>query len=444
MANIMTLVLGGGRGTRLYPLTKFRSKPAVPLAGKYRLIDIPLSNCINSGLNRIYVLTQFNSVSLHRHIRRTYNFDPFNGGYVEILAAQQTNENADWYQGTADAVRQHLRYIQQPGIDYVLILSGDQLYRMDYSQMVATHEQSKADVTIAALPVDRQSARSFGIMRLDNKGRVEGFLEKPKTEQELSLVRTDPAWIESKGINSRGRDCLASMGIYLFNRDRLVDVLTKTDYHDFGKEIFPTSIRTHHVQVHLFDGYWEDIGTIKSFYESNLDLAKPNPPFDLSSALAPIYSRARFLPPSQVEGAKVSRSLISDGCTIDAGAVIENSIIGLRCRIGKNVTIRNSIVMGNDMYQTPQEIAADTAAGTPLVGIGDGTVIDGAIVDKNCRIGRNVRLVNEHGVVNSSIEEPVVVCDGIVVAAKDSVLRDGWSLEQILPAATAAGNGHAR
>ncbi|HWA99933.1 MAG TPA: glucose-1-phosphate adenylyltransferase [Pirellulales bacterium] len=428
MSNVITLVLGGGRGSRLYPLTKFRAKPAVPLGGKYRLIDIPLSNCINSGLNRIYVLTQFLSVSLHRHIRRSYVFDNFDGGFVELLAAQQTNEATDWFQGTADAVRQHIRYIQEPGIDYVLILSGDQLYRMDYRQMIRTHEMSKADVTIAALPVDRTQAAGFGIMRLDDSGRVMGFLEKPKTEAELAHVRTDPSWIDRHGIESRGRDCLASMGIYLFNRDRLVDVLTKTDYHDFGKEIFPTSIRTHRVQVHLFDGYWEDIGTIKAFYQANLDLCQRSPAFELNSSLAPLYTRARFLPPSVVEGATIRNSLISDGCTIEEGATIENSIIGLRCRIGRNVKIRNSIVMGNDFYQMPDEIAADTAAGFPLIGIGDGSLIDGVIVDKNCRIGRSVHVVNEQGLEESPDTGAVMIRDGILVVHKEATLPDGWRM----------------
>ncbi len=328
MKNVVTLVLGGGQGTRLYPLTKYRSKPAVPVAGKYRLIDIPLSNCINSGLNRCYVLTQFNSVSLHRHIRSTYTFDPFDGGFVEVLAAQQTLDNADWYQGTADAVRQNLRYVQQPGIEYVLILSGDQLYRMNYQDMLVSHIAAAADVTIAAVPVHSREAASSGIMRLDDTGRVVGFLEKPKTEHELSMVRTDPAWIDARGIVSRGRDCLANMGIYLFNRNTLIDVLEKTDYRDFGKEVFPASIRSRHVQVHLFDGYWEDIGTIKSFYEANLELARPDAPFDLASAEAPIYSHARFLPPTRVDDAVVRGSLVADGSVIEPGAVIENSVIG--------------------------------------------------------------------------------------------------------------------
>ncbi len=297
MRDVVTLVLGGGQGTRLYPLTKYRSKPAVPVAGKYRLIDIPLSNCINSGLNRCYVITQFNSVSLHRHIRSTYNFDVFDRGFVEILAAQQTLDNATWYQGTADAVRQNLRYIEQPGIKYVLIISGDQLYRMDFCQLIATHEQCGADVTISAVPVHSEAAAGLGIMRVDDTGRVVGFLEKPKTKEELDLVRTNPQWIDARGFSSHGRDCLANMGIYLFNRKTLIDVLEKTDYRDFGKEVFPASIRTRHVQVHLFDGYWEDIGTIKAFYQANLALATSNASFDIFSPRCRFIRGRDFCPP---------------------------------------------------------------------------------------------------------------------------------------------------
>jgi glucose-1-phosphate adenylyltransferase len=428
MKRTVAVVLGGGRGTRLLPLTKFRSKPAVPLAGKYRLIDIPLSNCINSGITRMYVLTQFNSVSLHRHIRRTYNFDAFSGGFVEILAAQQTNEKDLWYQGTADAVRQHLRYLQQPGIDHVLILSGDQLYTMNYDDMLETHKRTGADATIAALPVDRRLAASFGIMRLDDDGRVLGFLEKPKTEDELKLVRTDPAWIDARGIPSKGRDLLASMGIYVFNRDVLVDVLEKTDYADFGKEIFPASIRTRKVGVHLFDGYWEDIGTIQSFYECNLRLAQPDSPFNFLSGDSPIYTRSRSLAPSRVDGAKIKHSLIADGCHIEEGATIENSVIGLRCRIGRNVVIRNSVVMGHDFFQEPDQIAADRRAGRPPMGIGEGTVIERAIVDKNCRIGRNVRIVNDREMRERADDGIAAICDGITVCVKDAVMPDGWKL----------------
>ncbi len=422
MRNVLSLVLGGGRGARLYPLTKWRSKPAVPLAGKYRLIDIPLSNCLNSGLNRIYVLTQFNSVSLHRHIRRTYIFDAYGGGFVELLAAQQTNEGALWYQGTADAVRQNLRYIEEPGIEYVLILSGDQLYRIDFAEMLATHRLTGADVTIAGLPVDRETAKGMGIMRLEDSGRVAGFLEKPQTDKEMDIVRMEPSWIDARGIPSRGRDCLASMGIYLFHRNVLVDLLTKTDYHDFGREIFPAAVRTHKVMVHLFDGYWEDIGTIRSFYEANLALAQPNPPFDMASREAPIYTRARFLPSSKFDGATVKNSLVADGCFVGDGAVIENSIIGLRTRIGRNVTIRNSVLMGADAFAHADE---ERTAG-PLLGIGDGTVIEGAIIDKNCHIGHNVRIANDGSRTSSEETPEAVIAEGIMMIQKGAVLPDGW------------------
>ncbi len=429
MRNVVTLVLGGGRGTRLHPLTKFRSKPAVPLAGKYRLIDIPLSNCINSGLRRIYVLTQFLSVSLHRHIRQTYRFDSFTNGYVEILAAQQTpDKGTDWYEGTADAVRKNVRYINEAGIDYVLILSGDQLYRMDYSRMLKTHIETKADVTIAAMPVTRQAARSLGVMRCDDNGRVNGFLEKPQTDEEINMVRMNPAWIDARGLESKGRDCLASMGIYIFNRKTLVDVLTKTTYQDFGKEVFPAAFRTRHVGVHLFDDYWEDIGTIKSFYEANLSLAQPEPPFQLMSVESPIYSRARFLPPSMIEGATISGSIIADGCRIGKGAVIENSIVGLRAIIGDGAVIRNSVLMGADEYETAEELRQLCKAGRPSIGIGAGSVIEGAIVDKNCRIGQKVRVVNEKAITDSPDADDCLIRDGIPAVVKDATLPDGWKL----------------
>jgi len=427
MKNVLTMVLGGGRGTRLFPLTQYRSKPAVPVAGKYRLIDIPLSNCINSDLNRIYVLTQFNSVSLHRHIRLSYRFDQFNGGFVELLAAQQTMDRSDWYQGTADAVRQNLRYIEQPWVDYVLILSGDQLYRMNFREMVQAHKASGADVSIAGLPVERSEASALGIMRLDDNGRVMGFLEKPQTESEVNMVRTDPAWIDARGIESRGRDLIASMGIYLFNRETLVNVLRKTDYWDFGREIFPATIRSQRVQLHLFDGYWEDIGTIKSFFHANLQLAGSNPPFQLHLQDQPIYSRARFLPPSRLDGVTVKNSLIADGCTIGEGTVIENSSIGLRCRIGKNVIIRNCVIMGADQYESGGELASNHQNGTPEVGIGDNSHIEGAIVDKNCRIGQNVKILNQH---NSPDRDTPEVCirDGVAVVVRSATLPSGYQL----------------
>jgi glucose-1-phosphate adenylyltransferase len=426
MRHVLAVILGGGKGTRLFPLTQYRSKPAVPLGGKYRLIDIPISNCINSGMNRIYLLTQFNSVSLHRHIRQTYRFDRFDGGFVEILAAQQTMEGENWYQGTADAVRKNLRYFQQQGVEQVLILSGDQLYRMNYADMLATHLAAKADVTIAALPCTRQQARAFGIMRLDDTGRVRGFLEKPQTDQEIDLVRTDPAWIDAQGLKSQGRDCLASMGIYVFQRDVLVDLLEKTAYHDFGKEIFPMSIRTHKAQVHLFDGYWEDIGTVPSFFQANLDLTKPNPPFHFEDPSGPIFTHARSLPPTRCDGAAIKHSLIADGVTIEEGAVLENSVIGLRCHIGRNVVLRNVVVMGADFIQTPEQRAADLAAGQCPVGIGEGTRIEGAIIDKNCRIGANVKILGRKDLKGEY--PPVVIQDGIIVVPKDAVVPNGWTM----------------
>ena len=427
MQNLITLVLGGGRGTRLYPLTRYRSKPAVPLAGKYRLIDIPLSNCINSGLNRIYLLTQFMSVSLHRHIRQTYRFDSFGAGFVEILAAQQTMDSTiDWYQGTADAVRKNIRYLEQSGIKYVLILSGDQLYRMDYREMLKTHMDTKAEATIAAIPVARQDAGSLGIMRIDDTGRVRGFVEKPQTEDQLRPVLMDPAWINRRGIESRGRECLASMGIYLFNRDLLVDVLRQSAFQDFGKEVFPSLIEPHNVQMHLFDGYWEDIGTIRAFYDANLELASDHPPFDLVSPEAPIYTRARFLPPSRIQGATVRNSLIADGCQISSGVTIENSVIGLRCLIGPNVTIRNSILMGNDDYETRIELRDDERCDRPPIGVGADSMISGAIIDKNCRIGCGVHIEQPCG-DQPCIDRPEYsIQDGIPVICKEATLPDGW------------------
>jgi glucose-1-phosphate adenylyltransferase len=415
----------------LYPLTKFRAKPAVPIAGKYRLIDIPLSNCLNSGLDRIYVATQFNSASLHHHMQ-SYSFDHFSRGFVEILAAQQTEGNMNWYQGTADAVRQNFRYIQQRNVKYVLILSGDQLYRMDFDKMMRTHLEAEADVTISAVPVASKDAGGLGIMRLEDDGRVCGFLEKPKTEEELSHVRTDPAWIDERGIESRGRDCLANMGIYLFNRETLLEALEKTDYQDFGKEVFPASIRTKHVQVHLFDGYWEDIGTIRSFFEANLNLAAREPRFAISLPESPTFTNPRFLPPSRIDGAQISGSLIADGCIIEDGVVIENSIIGVRCHIRRGAVIRRSIVMGNDYYPSEAEQEADSVAGFPEMGIGAESVVEEAIVDKNCRVGERVRITNPNGVQDTNEMDFGMIRDGVICIPKETTLHNEWSLEETL------------
>ena len=429
-SSLISLILGGGKGTRLFPLTELRSKPAVPLAGKFRLIDIPISNCLNSGLEQIYLLTQFNSVSLHRHIRESYKFDRFGGGFVEILAAQQSQDEAehDWYQGTADAVRKNLRYIEQHGVEHVLILSGDQLYRMNYARMLATHKKNKADVTIGALPVTREQAKGFGIMTLNDGGRVMDFTEKPQTKEAIDAVATDPAWMDARGIQSEGRDCLGSMGIYLFDRDVLVELLKADDAEDFGKEVFPRAINTKHVQAHLFDGYWEDIGTIRSFYEANLALAGSDPPFEFADAAAPIYTQSRYLPSSRIGGGSITGSLVSDGCIIGKGCTIENSVLGLRSRVGDGVTIKNSVVMGADFYQEARHREHDLTTGRPPVGIGDGSAIDGAIVDKNCRIGTNVTFVAPDGSPpDRDLDFGVVLRDGILVLPKNAELPDDWT-----------------
>ncbi|TWT49331.1 Glucose-1-phosphate adenylyltransferase [Rubripirellula amarantea] len=422
LSRTIALILGGGRGTRLFPLTKIRAKPAVPLAAKYRLIDIPISNCINSGLNRAYVLTQFLSESLHRHLRQTYTFDHFNGGFVELLAAQQTvNKGTDWYQGTADAVRKNLVHLTEDWIEHVLILSGDQLYRMDFRDMMRTHIESGADATIAGIPVSRDEASSLGIMQVDNDGRVRGFVEKPQTDEELATVQMDPAWIDARGIPSHGRDCLASMGLYIFNKDVMVDLLRNDSHSDFGKEVFPEAIKSHKVNVHLFDGYWEDIGTIRAFYEANLSLAGKNPPFDIRNADAPIYSRPRFLPPTIMGNASIEGSLIADGCLIGENVKIKNSVLGLRTVVGDNVTIEDSVVMGADYIESESR-------GPIPIGIGAGSTIIGTILDKNCRIGENVSITNQQKVDHQGEDDDLQVRDGIPIVIKNGIIPSGYTM----------------
>jgi glucose-1-phosphate adenylyltransferase len=425
MPGVLSLILGGGRGTRLYPLTKLRSKPAVPIAGKYRLIDIPISNCINSGLNRIYILTQFLSVSLHRHIANSYKFDPFSRGFVEVLAAQQTNEAADWYQGTADAVRQNARYILEDGSPEVLVLSGDQLYRMDFRELRKTHQDTNADVTIAALPVAAHQASAVGILRMDQAGRVGGFIEKPQTDVQLEPFRIPAEWCERHGVNCEGRPYLASMGIYLFKRGTLVRLLNEQPLAtDFGKEIFPRSIREYQVQAHLFDGYWEDLGTIKSYHEANLALASEKPPFDFHSPDGVIYTRMRFLPASRMTGAVLQQCLVSDGCVIQDGTRIESSVVGVRSRIGRNVTMRNCVMIGADRFETDAERLSSQRQSVPNLGVGDGSLVENAILDKDCRIGRNVRIVNQRQLQNDEGAN-YVIRDGIVVIPKATAIPDG-------------------
>ncbi|MBI2807185.1 MAG: glucose-1-phosphate adenylyltransferase [Planctomycetes bacterium] len=425
---VLSLILGGGRGTRLYPLTMLRSKPAVPIGAKYRLIDIPISNCINSDCNRIYVLTQFLSVSLHRHIANTYKFDPFSKGFVEILAAQQTNEASDWYQGTADAVRQNIRYIHEDPCQHVLILSGDQLYRMDFQHLLKTHTDTDADVTIAVMPVREDQTSQLGLLRADDAGRVTAFVEKPQTRDKLEPVRTSEAWMQARGIASGGREFLANMGIYLFKRDALFHLLNAPPLAaDFGREIFPRSINSHRVCAHLFDGYWEDVGTVKSYHEANLALTDDNPPFVFHAPEGVIYTRMRYLPAMRATAATLDHALISDGCVLGAGAKITRSVIGVRTQIGKNVTIKDTVVIGADGYETTKEKADNRRRGLPNIGIGDGANIENAILDKDARIGAGVRLCNKDKIKNG--EGPnFVIREGIVIIPRSAVVLDGATI----------------
>lgn len=423
---VVCLILGGGRGTRLFPLTKSRSKPAVPIAGKYRLIDIPIANCIHSGLNRIFVLTQFNSVSLHRHIANSYKFDSFGGGFVEILAAQQTMQHESWYQGTADAVRRNLPYFSDHGVEMVLILSGDQLYRMNFQEMIEEHVKSKADATIATLPVDERTAASCGIMKIDAAGRITDFLEKPKTPEALAKVRTDPDRLERHGVESKGRAYLASMGIYLFNYKTLVELLEENDATDFGKELFPHAIPRRRVQSYLFDDYWEDIGTIGSFHQANIDLTKDDPPIDFAMEEHLVYTRPRFLPCSRLlGGVRVDHALIGDGCEIRGGTVIEHSVVGLRTMIEGDVTIKRSYIMGADDYEMDADLIENDRLGRPPIGIGAGCQIEGAIIDKNARIGAGSKIINVKGVTDFEGSPDYVIRDGVIVIPKNAVIPEG-------------------
>lgn len=425
MSTIMCLILGGGRGTRLYPLTKSRSKPAVPVGGKYRLIDIPISNCINSGLREIYVLTQFLSASLHRHIANTYKFDMFSSGYVEILAAQQTYESSDWYQGTADAVRQNRRYFENDRYSEVLVLSGDQLYRMDYRDLIRTHRENQADVTLAMIPVRRDQVDGFGIMKVDSKGRITDFIEKPKTDEAVEPYFVPEEWMLKQGVPCDHRHYLANMGIYLFNRNVLTDLLNDDpNATDFGKEVFPRCLGKYRIQAHVFDDYWEDLGTIKSYHEANLDLASENPPFDFNLRDGVIYTRMRYLPASRIEGASLEHSLIADGCVIRDGTKVIDSLIGVRSRIGRNVTLKRAVVIGADFIETPEQLAENLKLGRPAFNISDGAYIENAILDKDVRIGKNVRIVNEKGLEEADGEN-YSIRDGLVVVPRGAIIPDG-------------------
>lgn len=425
MQSVLGLILGGGRGTRLFPLTAHRSEPAVPIAGKYRLIDIPISNCLNSGINRIYVLTQYLSVSLHKHIAHTFKFDPFSRGFVEVLAAQQTNETADWYRGTADAVRQNLRYLQEDPARHVLVLSGDQLYRMDFRQLLGAHLDGRADATMSVVPVTAEQARQVGVVRVDNSLRITGMIEKPQNDEQLAAYRLPPGWLETRGIPALGRDYLANMGIYLFNRQVLFNLFeAQPAADDLVREVFIRSLTSHRIQAHVFAGYWEDLGTIRSYHEANLALAGDRPPFDFHSPEGVIYTRMRYLPASRVSAAQLEHCLISDGCLIQEGARLERCVIGLRSSIGRHATLRDTVLIGADRYETERERAANRKLEVPDFGVGEGTVIERAIVDKDCRIGRNVRIVNRRALQEDDGTN-YHIRDGIVVIPNGAVVPDG-------------------
>jgi glucose-1-phosphate adenylyltransferase len=423
--NVVAVILGGGAGTRLFPLTQHRSKPAVPLGGKYRLVDVPISNCINSDITQIFVLTQYNSASLNRHIARTYRFSTFSSGFVEILAAEQRPDSPQWFQGTADAVRQTLPHIRDWRLKTVLILSGDHLYRMDYRKFLQRHYDTNADVTISVLPCTPQDAEGFGLLKTDADGKITEFAEKPKGEA-LEAMRVDTsAQFDLTPDEAAAKPFLASMGIYVFNYDRLIELLGEDPNRlDFGKEIIPAAIKSGaNVQAHLFQGYWEDIGTIRAFYQASLDLCSMLPKFNFFDAEAPIYTRSRHLPPSKIHGSEITDSMISEGCII-TGAFIRRSIIGLRSRIDPSTRIEDSIIMGSDFFQTLDELNADRASSIPHIGIGSNTIIRRAIVDKNARIGSNVRIINQHNEENKD-GDGYYIREGIVLVPKNAVIKDG-------------------
>lgn len=423
--NVVAVILGGGAGSRLFPLTGERSKPAVPLGGKYRLIDVPVSNCINSNVTQIFVLTQYNSASLNRHISQTYRFSSFSSGFVEILAAEQRKDSPDWFQGTADAVRQILPHLRDWRVKNLLILSGDHLYRMDYRGFLQRHRETDADVTIAVIPAKPSDAEEFGLLKTDAVGKIVEFREKPKGDA-LEAMRVDTTSFGLGEEEAKTRPYLASMGIYIFNYEKLVELLNEdTSAVDFGGEIIPAAIDRYNVQAFLFDGYWEDIGTIRAFYEANLDLAAPLPKFNFFNTEAPIYTRSRHLPPSKLHGCDIDNTMVSEGCILN-GVYARNSIIGLRSRIDRGVRIESSIVMGSDYFESLDEITDNLLHGQPLLGIGADTLVRRAIIDKNVRIGKNVKLLNQAGVVSFDDEKGIYfIRDGIIIIPKGAVVPDG-------------------
>jgi glucose-1-phosphate adenylyltransferase len=425
MKNVLAIILGGGQGSRLYPLTKTRAKPAVPVAGKYRLIDIPVSNCINSGIEKIYILTQFNSASLNRHVNQAYRPASYSDGFVEILAAQQTPDSPDWFQGTADAVRRYAWLLESWNVTEYLILSGDQLYNMDYEKFVEHHRNTGADITLSVLPVDQKKATAFGLLKTDDQGRIIKFLEKPKGEA-LEEMRVDTTSLGLSEEEAKYTPFIASMGIYVFNKTAMMKMLSDNpDFTDFGKEIIPNAINTSNVQAYLFSDYWEDIGTIESFYQANLDLTRhPDTAFNFYETKKPIYTRARYLPPSKVHDCKVKDSIIGEGCLLSQ-ATITNSVVGIRMHIDANCTIEDTLLMGCDFYQPQEDRKSDLENNTVPMGIGENTIIRHAIIDKNARIGKNVQIINKDRVQDVNREDQgYCICNGIVVVVKNAVIPD--------------------
>ena len=420
--NVLAVIMGGGQGTRLFPLTRDRSKPAVPLAGKYRLVDIPISNCINSGLKRIYLLTQFNSASLHRHISQSYKFDQFSGGFVEILAAEQTFSDTSWYQGTADAVRKNLLHFLNHDFDYLLISSGDQLYRMDFRLIIAAHAESGADLTVATIPVSRTDAGAFGIMEIDKDLRIKRFVEKPKEAAVLDSLRVDRSIQDQLGMDPKEDALLASMGIYLFNREVLLKLLDNSQA-DFGKHIIPTAIESYQVNAFVFQGYWEDVGTIRSYFEANLDLVAELPRFNFFDMSAPIFTRPRFLPASKINGAEINHAIISDGCILNHCSV-NFTIVGVRSIIHEGCRLDRTILVGCDYYEPEASIRQYESRGLPRIGIGRNTTIENAIVDKNARIGENCH-ISPAGKPDKVDHPLYYIRDGVVIIPKNGVIPHG-------------------
>jgi glucose-1-phosphate adenylyltransferase len=422
---VLGIILGGGAGTRLYPLTKLRAKPAVPLAGKYRLIDIPVSNCINSDILKIYVLTQFNSASLNRHISRTYNFSGFSEGFVEVLAAQQTAENPNWFQGTADAVRRYLWIMKDWDVDEYLILSGDHLYRMDYSEFVKRHRETNADITLSVVPIDGSRASDFGLMKMDDNGKIVSFKEKPKGA-ELESMQVDTTKLGLTPEQAKETPYIASMGIYVFKKAVLEKLLEELpDQTDFGKEIIPAASKDYNIQAYLHEGYWEDIGTIEAFYKANLALTQqPQPPFSFYDEKAPIYTRPRYLPPTKLLDCHITESIIGEGCIVKE-CRINHSVLGIRTRIEAGCTVEDSLLMGADYYEPFAERSINSEKGAVPVGIGADSMIRNAIIDKNARIGRKVQIINKDRVSEASREEQgFFIRSGIVVVMKNALIPD--------------------